>query len=257
MSSARWRARVFGAFRLESPNGAAVTPVGRKARALLAYLLLTEGPAPRERLAGLLWGDRGAEQARASVRQALYELRALGEGDHPLLRIDRGAVALAHDRLSSDLDALRTLGEGAQATVFADLVGEEPQDLLADLDDVDPGFDAWLSGQRARRRDERQALGLAVAERALAAGDAGGADRLAAALTAADPCDEAAVGLAMRARAALGDRAGLRQVLRRYERALRDDLGLEPSSALVALEAELAAQAPPPQAPPPRDGPSA
>src|SRR6476646_4680373 len=53
----------------------------RKARALLAILVCRTGePISRETLTGMLWGDRPEAQARASLRQALSELRsALGD----------------------------------------------------------------------------------------------------------------------------------------------------------------------------------
>ena len=57
----------------EIGNGTDLTPAGRKTRALLGYLCLVGMPVARERLASLLWGDPGDEQARASLRQAIYE----------------------------------------------------------------------------------------------------------------------------------------------------------------------------------------
>ncbi len=47
----------------------------RKARALLAYLALTDGcQETRERLVGLLWSDSEEDKARSSLRQILHEL---------------------------------------------------------------------------------------------------------------------------------------------------------------------------------------
>jgi DNA-binding SARP family transcriptional activator len=59
----------------------------KKNRALLAVLALSPGmTATRERLAGLLWGDRPDEQARSSLRQSLAALRKeLGDADEALL----------------------------------------------------------------------------------------------------------------------------------------------------------------------------
>ena len=54
----------------------------RKATALLAVLALRPGAVlARERLCGLLWSRSAPEQARASLRQALAQLRRdLGHG---------------------------------------------------------------------------------------------------------------------------------------------------------------------------------
>ncbi|MCX7631121.1 MAG: hypothetical protein N2038_12850, partial [Geminicoccaceae bacterium] len=72
----RWRLRLLGRMRLQAPEGSDRTPRGRRTRGLLAVLALADrAAATRERLAGLLWPDRSEEQARASLRQALRELR--------------------------------------------------------------------------------------------------------------------------------------------------------------------------------------
>ncbi len=79
---------LLGGFEARLASGAALSLKGRKTQALVAYLALSPGqPRSREELVGLLWGDRGEEQARSSLRQSLSELRkALGEADHsPLI----------------------------------------------------------------------------------------------------------------------------------------------------------------------------
>jgi len=74
-AAVRARCRLFGAFSIEGPQGP-VRIRGRRARALLAYLAFAGAAgASRERLSGLLWSDRGDDQARASLRQCLLELR--------------------------------------------------------------------------------------------------------------------------------------------------------------------------------------
>ena len=50
---------------------------GRKERALLALLAMPPGePRSRDRLCGLLWGDRGDKQAHDSLKQAVHRLRS-------------------------------------------------------------------------------------------------------------------------------------------------------------------------------------
>ena len=65
---------LFGGSELRDPAGQVVRPPSRKDMALLAYLALQRRPAPRERLAGLLWPDRSEPQARKSLRQSLVVL---------------------------------------------------------------------------------------------------------------------------------------------------------------------------------------
>ena len=67
---------LLGGFEARSASGAPLVLRQKKAQLLLAYLALHPGEAQaRERLAALLWSDRGDEQARSSLRQALTALR--------------------------------------------------------------------------------------------------------------------------------------------------------------------------------------
>ena len=84
--------------RLELLGGLRVSRAGRpvpgfvsaKAPALLAYLAVTARPHSREALAGLLWGEGAEDDARASLRVALSNLRRL-VGAH--LTITRETIA--------------------------------------------------------------------------------------------------------------------------------------------------------------------
>jgi len=248
-AAAAIQARLFGPFRIEAAEAARAP--GRKSRALLAYLILTAPePVSRERLAGLLWGDRQEEQARGSLRFALHELRGLANDEAPLLTASRAEVRLEPGRVETDLDRLRGLADGSDAAALAALLGEQPGDLLSDLGDIDPGFDDWLTGERVRRQEERRAIAVAVARRALAQGRVEPARAVADRLLAAEPSDEAATRLAMEARAQLGDRDGVRRVHARYVDATRRELDAAPSAELDALRAELTS------APPGRSGPA-
>src|ERR1700730_7214046 len=93
----KFRVFCLGGLKLvEADSGADMTPASRKTRALLGYLCAVGKPVGRERLASLLWGDRGDEQARASLRQAIYELRSMLAGNH-LLKMERDTVAIGDD----------------------------------------------------------------------------------------------------------------------------------------------------------------
>jgi DNA-binding SARP family transcriptional activator len=125
-------------------DGEPVELKNRKAQALLVYLALTGQPQTREHLATLLWGDRFDEQARNSLRQALYTLRkAVGE-----------SVVLGDERLS--------LADGL-------LVVEAGDTLLDGFTAGAEGFDNWLAAERQRR-------GAQAAEALFAAATAEGAD---------------------------------------------------------------------------------
>src|SRR5262245_44564588 len=110
--------RLLGDPDLEVGQGQPVIPSGRKVRALLACLALSPGRAwPREKLMALLWSDRSDEQARASLRQALAELRrALGQpsavrAEHDTIGLDPAMVAV--DALA--FEELAKAGKWAEA----------------------------------------------------------------------------------------------------------------------------------------------
>ena len=70
------RLSIFGRFRAADALGNEIPIKSKKARALLAYLALPPGKErSREEVMALLWSERGDEQARSSLRQALSGLR--------------------------------------------------------------------------------------------------------------------------------------------------------------------------------------
>lgn len=236
--------RVFGPFGIVADDGSDTTPGSRKARALLAYCILSSPKAVRrEQLTELLWGDRGEEQARASLRQALYEMRELTSGEAPLLIVDRGTVRVDPAQTNGEIEQLQATAKTDDARAMAALIGAAPEELLTDLTGVSAEFDEWLLAERVHRRDQRRSLALEVAERAMAAADPAGARQIAHALVAADPLDETAARTAMTASAALGDSDDARRVFRRIEAALRKELDIAPSQATVSTYQQLLIEA--------------
>lgn len=161
-----FRIRLFGDFRVvDSRNGTDATPRSRKGRALVAFLALMDGrSASRDRLVGVLWSDRGEEQARASLRQSLAEFRtspigkcvAIGRRD---VTLTPGAVVTDVEELMSacGLDDLVAVGE------LLDAVESEP---LSGLDGLDPSLDEWLAVERQRIQDRLVKAVLDTVDRA-------------------------------------------------------------------------------------------
>jgi tetratricopeptide (TPR) repeat protein len=182
--------RCWGDFAIEDgATGADLRPRGRKARALLAYLVLHPGKAvSRERLAGLLWGDRGEDQARGSLRQTLFELRDLANGGGVML-VDRETVALVPDSVVTDIEAMRALLEAGDFPALLATLPDGDDLLFANLDGIDPGFDEWLQIERTRQRDLLVTLVADASAGALAIGQARAARALHARLLELDPDD--------------------------------------------------------------------
>jgi|tagenome__1003787_1003787.scaffolds.fasta_scaffold20947759_1 TolB-like protein/DNA-binding SARP family transcriptional activator len=224
---------LLGPVRLSSSAGDDVTPKARKTRALLALVALSKVPLSRARLSDLLWGDRGDDQAKASLRQALYELRSLSSNGY--IVADRQAVGPGAKRLSTDIGVVRRLIEGHDAADLADALDDVECPLLGGLDDITPELDDWLRDERSRISSSLVTGALGVAEQSLRCGDIPAARRIADQLERLDPLDERVAQLGIVADIAGGDRAA---ALRRHGRLsgrLDHELGIRPAVETEAL----------------------
>jgi len=243
LTAGRHKLRLLGAFTADAS-------LSRKARAILAYLSLNPDiPVGRERLAALLWSERGEEQARASLRQCLQELRAYSLGPFPLLDIGRTAVTLWGARVVTDLDEIKAMAQAGDAPGLAMRLAREPSRLLENLDGLDGEFDTWLRVQRAACGDEVLSQAMACAEAALIARPADSL-RLAQVILAREPLDESAARLAMRAAQAAREPKEARRIWRGLQETLKRELGVAPSAESAACYEGLTALAPPPGDPP-------
>ena len=130
---------LVGSTRVFDLNGQDFTPRSKKARGLLALLLLSKDQRrARAWLQKKLWSDRGLEQGAASLRQTLTELRrALGPHKDVLIT-ESGWVQL-------DPSGVTLEKEGATEA--------DDAELCEDLDIRDPEFESWL---RTRRLGETE-----------------------------------------------------------------------------------------------------
>lgn len=238
--AAPFELRCWGEFALVDEHGRDRSPRGRKARAIIAWLAAhPDSPASRERLAGLLWSDRGEEQARASLRQCLYELRDLSDGTASLLTVTRDHVTLNSAALADSCDTAGTPDRPEHLRELATVIAAGEGILFGDLDGLSEGFDEWLLVERPRRRGELVRRALKAAETGLAAGEAADARELIGRLVDLDPLDETTVRLGMTADAEAGDVAALERRFQRLREALAEDLGVEPSGETRSLHRDL------------------
>lgn len=230
--------QLFGRFRL-SLGGKNVDLPGRKARGVLAFLTLSAGAsASRDQLADLLWTDRGPEQARASLRQSLKELRELScLAD--AISTERSTVAMDLSAVTIDLHEIRHAAAARDLPSLALLLGHVGGDLLEDFLDVAPAFDEWLRAERPRQRD-------LVLDDALEAVETDGladmknARTILRALDRIDPVNDAVVRLGMRLDHAVGDGASLHRRYRQLCDRLEQEFDALPSEDTRALFHSLA-----------------
>ena len=228
--------RLLGEFALTRSDGIAVELPSRRMRALLAVLVLSGlGGVARERLAGLLWSDRADAQARASLRQCLFELRThLSAANLDLLQIGRDRVAVQTERLGSDADDLERSLSGVISPDIPKLSHWLRSGVL--LADVEVGglFEGWRDATRARI-ESLIANGVPMLLDRLATAQAWDqVVELAEACLVRDPLNEAVAAAAIRADQALGRRAAAQRRFDALKSALARELGVSPSPEVIA-----------------------
>jgi DNA-binding SARP family transcriptional activator/TolB-like protein/Tfp pilus assembly protein PilF len=242
---------LFGSPRVEGPDGPLSGRIGqRHPLALLALLSLAPGGTlAREKLLALLWPERDDEHARGLLNVAVHTLRrALGEG---ALQSVGTSLQLDPHALRCDV---RDFEEALAAGDTARAVSLYTAPFLDGFFLDSAAFERWVDGERTRLADLYASALEALARRADAEGDATAAVAAWKRRAVHDPCD-ARVSLAlMRALVAAGDRAGALQHAAVHAALLRQELGLEPDPAIVALARDLrsARAAPPAAEAPPR-----
>jgi DNA-binding SARP family transcriptional activator/TolB-like protein/Flp pilus assembly protein TadD len=227
-SVAQCNLRVLGGFALTAKDGGSLALPTKKDRLLLAFLALHPGqPQPREKLYGLLWADRGEEQARGSLRQSLASLRdAFQQKGIDALIVNRDSVTLNASELS--VDALDFLNLATEPKHFDQAVDLYRGPLLADHDAPSAEYGQWLLP--ARQRLEEQAGGLVES---IAAADAppivlNKAVALAHQLIGRDSLREPLYRALMRLKVKLRDRAGAMKTYAECREVLTRELNLTP-----------------------------
>ena len=199
------RFQLFGRFGVQSDDGVQ-QKLRRKSECLICLLALSEGlEATREHAAGLIWSDRGEDQARASLRQELAILRrALGKD---VIAATKRSIRLVGDAVSLDAVDFRSHAVvdtpeslEAAATLYAG-------PLMEGHVSKSEGFEDWIDTER--RIFENEALGVMIrlAQHQLKAGHADQASEWAERALRIDPYREASNILVIEALANSGDRA--------------------------------------------------
>jgi TolB-like protein/Flp pilus assembly protein TadD len=244
------RLRLLGAFALITADGARVQITNRRARGLLAYIHLSpDHSAQRERLCGLFWSDRGEAQAKASLRQCLFELKdGLSAAGLDLLDIGRETVALRARSVISDLDELDRAVKAEDTDAVVATLAAMGRERLLEAVELGGLFQDWLDQARAQ---VEQALADGVhglLARLEAAGRWAKARVIAEAFLQRDPLDEAVVAAAIRADIATGGAAIAHRRFQALKDALAREFGAAPGAAVCeAIGLAASRPSPPPE----------
>ncbi|MEO5816087.1 MAG: BTAD domain-containing putative transcriptional regulator [Gemmatimonadaceae bacterium] len=216
---------------------------GQRRTLALLTLVAASGDAglSRDKIVGMLWPDVEAERARHSLTQALYAARRALRCDE--LFIVGNDVRIDAELMTSDVRELEASIDAGELERAADLYAG------AFLDGFyltgSPDFEQWVTRQRGRLETRVASALEQIAERADEREDHRQAVDARRRLAAIRPLDSGGAVRLMTALARAGDRAGALQHARVHEILLKQELDLEPDSAVTSLVAKL--RAPPEQ----------
>ena len=205
----------------------------------------------RERLAGLLWSDRGEEQARASLRQCLVDLRgALVAAGLDVLQVGRETIGLRQGAIAVDVADLQMALRGQDWNAFLALLRDIGDARL--LDDLEIGglHQDWLAQTRARLDQSITAGVHACLEQREALHDWGMVRAMAEAYLHRDPLDETVVAAAIRTDAAIGATSVAHRRFQVLQSALAREFGVAPGAAARSALATVGQEPPAPPAAP-------
>jgi DNA-binding SARP family transcriptional activator len=200
-------------------------------------------------LAALLWGERGDEQARHSLRQALVALRKTLVGVRPLpLLVEGESIALDPAAVEVDAAAFERLVTEGTPAALEEATALYHGDLLAGLGVTEPAFEEWLLGERERLRELAIEALAKLLRHQTDTGALESAIRTAVRLLALDPWQEAVHRALMRLYLGQGRRG---MALRQYQfcvSVLQRELDTEPEPETKQLYQEILQRRFPPSA---------
>lgn len=160
----------------------------KQTASLFAYLVLNPGRyVPREILCDMLWPSSRPDAARASLNQAISWIRR-EFGDETLLQTDRRTVALAYDRVSTDV------------AEFLDLIDLDSEDrserleralALYSADLLEGNGDGWVRVERVMLAEKHILALRELCDLSEAKGDFESAIRWLREVIRAEPLEEA------------------------------------------------------------------
>jgi TolB-like protein/DNA-binding SARP family transcriptional activator/Flp pilus assembly protein TadD len=219
---------LLGGFELRLADGQ-IVDLGQKDRALLAVLALPAGLIhSRDKLASLLWSDRGDQQARDSLKHSLTKLRQCLPSAEPAILADRLSAKLDPAALRIDVAEFERLTSETSPAGLERAIELYRGDLLEGIGVRDPAFEEWLLIERQQLRQSYEAALSRQLSQSMMEGAKEAALAAARRLLSLDPLREDACRTFMQIHT---ERAQTAQALKLYE-ALRDrlrqELGVEP-----------------------------
>jgi DNA-binding SARP family transcriptional activator len=238
------RLELLGDFRLIAGSNL-VTISAKKAQALLAYLAVRPAQlVSRDKIAALLWGSFGPEQARQSLRQMLSTLRRelkVIAGDDPLLVEENDFQALDAQTVSCDVVEFEAGVASGTEESLKQAIDRYKGDFLEGFELDEDRYDQWILGERDRLhrmslRAHSQLLDLLTRREAVDEAIA-----IAQHSLRVDPLQEPVHRALMKLYAQSGDPVNALQQYDILARSLKRELGVNPDTETQKLQREIAA----------------
>lgn len=246
--------QLLGGFQLTIGPGEAVAMPTRKAQALIAYLAMRPGQRhSRDKLAALLWGDRGEPQARHSLRQTLLAIRKALPGNRELVYAD--ATSIGIDRsVEVDVARFEELAGGGGVAALRKAAALYHGPLLEGITINEEGFEDWLLIERERLRAACMEVLSTLLSHHANEGETELAIQSGVKLLALDPLQEAVHRKLMSLHMKLGRREA---AIRQYQMCatlLERDLGIEPEMETRQIYSDIVQSSVPAVRPPETKG---
>jgi len=251
------RFALLGSLEVRDASGGVVDLGGAQPRKVLGMLLAADGRVVSpETLIDAMWGDAPPATAPGTLQTYVSRLRRVLEpGRRPrgaarVLVTDPQGYRLAIDadtvdarRFEALADAGRDLAAAGRAAEAASAL-REAESLWRGPALAEYREEEWARGVAARLEERRLAVQEQRMELDLALGRAAEVAAEAAAAVHAEPLRERRWGLLALALYRSGRQGEALRALDRARRTLREELGVDPGTALRELEADILAQAP-------------
>ncbi|WP_168247361.1 MULTISPECIES: BTAD domain-containing putative transcriptional regulator [unclassified Mesorhizobium] len=223
------RIRLFGPMSI-TRGGKRIIIASRKGRALVGYLALRQGiEFARISLTGLLWGERSEDQARASLRQTLSELRrALGPLAQHSIVATKETVTWVPGLAWVDAKAVEDLSGSKDKEALKEAAELISGDLMEGLSVGEAPYEEWLASERERFRLTRCGIYVRLMDDAEQGGRFEEALTYGLKLLALDPLHEPVHRALMRLYAAQGRHDAALSQYERCRRELSQQLGVPP-----------------------------
>jgi DNA-binding SARP family transcriptional activator len=195
---------------------------------------------PREKLAVLLWGDSGEEQARQSLRQTLFTLRkALNVRAEIILSSEGDRIGLDRVAVRTDVERfLEAAGRGNPETLAhaAELYRGE---FLEGLSVSEVGFEDWVSIEREKLRETALSAFSSIVDQQMMTGKSEAAVQTSLRILSIDPTRESTHRMLMRLYVLQGRRESAIKQYQTCRDVLRRQLDVDPEDETKKLFDEI------------------